>query len=251
MDIFQTETKRSVGSSVPIIVYASLDWKYFEFSTQWKQNHWDLLSRKFDSLWHYCHHCGWFKVLVLGIFPHNFDFGGLEETWASRFLHPTPVTLMHVHIWGGQLQEVSRGLPSASGPLSCLSLAWVPPCFRTWAAQRCGTSCTIWATSVCPEASCLYSHSLIPAQTLFPGRLIYTSAYCHFNCFSFKTRSSWWAFPPCNPLNILSGVSCQGCSLPPSPGPASRACDLYSHARPHTQKVSLWFNVLLPLPWNS
>jgi len=171
------------------------------------------------------------------------------EVW-RRPGHLVSCTQLQWH-WCTSTFGVFCGLPSASGPLSCLSLAWVPPCFRTWAARRCGTSCTIWATSACREASCLYSHSLIPAQTLFPGWLIYTSAYCHFNCFSFKTWSSWWAFSPGNPLNILSGVSRQGCSLLPSPGPASCACDLYSHARPHTQKVSLWFNVLLLLPWNS
>ena len=50
MDVFQTETKRSLGSSVPSIVYASLDWKYFEFSTQWKQDRPDPLSRKWQSV---------------------------------------------------------------------------------------------------------------------------------------------------------------------------------------------------------
>ena len=189
---------------------------------------------------------------MLGIFPRNFDFGGLEETWASCILYPTPVMLMHAHIWGGQLQEVFCGLASASCPLSRLSLAWVPPCLRTWAARRCGTSCTTWAISVPREASCFYSHFVIPAQTLFPGRVIYRSAYCHFNCFSFKILTSWWAFPPWNPLNLLSGVFNQECSPPPSPGPASRACDLYSHARPpHSRRSHFWFNALLTLPWNS
>lgn len=87
----------------------------------------------------------------------------------------------------------------------------------------------------------IYSLSVIPAESLFPGQLIYSSAYCHFNCFSFKTLVSLWAFSPCNPLNL-----CIVWSLWPGmlPSPFTRASfmgmwPVKSHRAPHSEGLTL------------
>lgn len=89
---------------------------------------------------------------------------------------------------------------------------------------------------------------------LFRGQLIYSRAYCHFNCFySFKTQCHGWVFPLCNPLDLhvvwslLPGVVPSSFSRASFMGMWPRP----SHRVPHSEWLPTWFNALLSLSCSS
>lgn len=143
---------------------------------------------------HSCHKCSWWRVLV---FPCSFDEWVWSGTGVSDFLHTSPVTWMHVQVWGGTAsRERFYGLLCAGSPPSVPSLAGALPGCRTHAARGCGTSRTILTTPVHREASCHWFSFCDSSRVSLSGQLIYGRASCHVSCFGLETQLSWVSFLP-------------------------------------------------------
>lgn len=189
-----------------------------------------------------------------GIFPCNFDLVGLE--WDLVILlstHNSSDIDACLHLESTALRARFCGLSRASCPLSFLSLAQGTSCFRTQAAWWCGTSCTIFTTSIHHKAFRHLFFLRVQHSVFFLGCWFTVGLTAILIALVSKHKSHGGVFLPYNPLNlqIVWSLSPEVLSSSFTRASFMGMWPVQSHRAPHSEGPHTWFNLLLSLSWNS